>query len=38
VFDGGEVGGGVIGAHAAFVVAENHVPDTERPSNARDLH
>ena len=25
VFDGGEIGGGVVGPHAAFVVAEDHV-------------
>ena len=27
MFEGDEIGGSVVGAHAAFVVAENHVHD-----------
>src|SRR4051812_34483905 len=27
VFDGGEVGGGVVGSDAAFIVAEDHIHD-----------
>jgi hypothetical protein len=27
MFDGGEVGGGVVGSDAAFVIAEDHVHD-----------
>ena len=41
VFDGGEVGGGVFGADAAFVIAEDHVHDPvqtvfHRPMTADD--